>query len=397
MAFSKLFSQDLILVNPEGEAVRYANLFSDSLPMATFLGKSDANGKFYNAQKLKSLYIRHIGYQGEQVELDIQKSNNIVVLKPKIHKTTTVVIRPFSFDSLVEKIYNRLPVNYIPNDFYQKGLAHEEYLANNRYLKLLQYNFHIHQYRMDSNLHDKKFQTKSTLQLLTAQSYYDTSLIQDFDRILGKIISQGIDVRSISSHGVIKGVNILDWMYYIYKKYRDKSSSAFIYADTIQGRPVEYYKISTQVDGVDFEVEIAVDVLDTALISYNVKPHKELNLKDFIDFKTKALLFLLGIKVEIQPFYFQMNFQKSQGRYIAKDFVAHFPFIVTRRKKTIEFAGVIKSIYSSQIYQPALKGDFKKSNKLILNDSSQFILDKNFGNEFPYIKLNDLQRKRVKF
>ena len=225
--------------------------------------------------------------------------------------------------------------------------------------------------------------------------------IDDYKRInevkyaVGKLLSDQINFNQFTLSSYAKGTNILNLIFTelltdqdaVYKVLADENIKGYT-AIHIQGEHFSDEKLL-------YTTNIYIEPQSMAVLHFSLLATEENVVKHWIDFKTRMLMWVMGIKINVAKFYCKINFEKNNhGFWTVSDYSAMCP--ISFKKKAQLDCMVLMNYRMEPIVEEAKMPSsslYGKNQELF----DQYKVGKRFSDKLTYsIPLVPTQIERLK-
>ncbi len=275
--------------------------------------------------------ISHLGY--ERQKLKKTELSHTIILKAKVFRLRESIVKPVSPKSYIEMAADSFQKNHVPFVFDQKMFFREEFVVNNSYLRFQELDILLHQFPKNNDKREY-YRANSYPEIKRMYRMDDYKEMGTLKNSLGKIISKNINFNQLSLYSYSKGSNILNL---IFTELLTQENVEFTMGSSEDIKGIEaihiigkHYANKTLL----YTTELYLDPETMAVLHFSLLATGENVTKHWIDFKTRTLLWLLGVKVQIKQFYCKVQFEKNEKNFwTVSDFMAMIPIEVTKKTK----------------------------------------------------------------
>lgn len=306
---------------------------SIGIPSLNLILVSDLEGKtaIPALQSDALVYISNLGY-----EKKIYSENSIpssIKLSPIAYQLKETVIKPIDAKDYIQWAFDSFQKNHVPEIFKQRVFYREEFIVNNSYLRFQELEMNIYQFPK-MNDRRKHYKSGSYPEVINMYRIDDYKRMNEVKYAVGKLIADKINFNQFSLYSYAKGTNILNLIFTEllsddqarYRRLPDENIKGYN-AIHIQG---EHYSK----DVLLYTTHIYIEPQTMAILHFNLLATEENVVKHWIDFKTRILLWVMGIKINVAKFYCKINFEKNNhGFWTVSDYMAMCPFSFKKKAK----------------------------------------------------------------
>lgn len=295
---------------------------------------SDIDGKIVIPQTLTSrdtLVFSALGYE-RKLYSALQLPSKIYLTQRK-YILPTAIIKPIDPKDYISRAFDSFYINHLPNPFSQKVFYREEFIVNDHYARFQEMDIEVYQFPK-TNDNRKYYISGSYPKVHKFYKRDDSFLMKDIKASLGKIVGKQLNFNYFSGYSYVKGVNMLN----------------FIFTHLLENKDIQYKYLGTEnvkghqamhIQGRFFQDKVNYSIIDLyleeetyAVLHMSIQATDENLTKQFLDFKTRTLLWFLGVKVNVKKYYSKIQFSKNtQGFWSVEDFMLMLPVTIHKKKK----------------------------------------------------------------
>lgn len=295
---------------------------------------SDIDGKIVIPQTLTSrdtLVFSALGYE--------RKFYSALQLPPKIllnqrkYVLPTAIIKPIEPREYIKRSFDSFYVNHIPKPFSQKVFYREEFIVNDQYARFQEMDIEVYQFPK-SNDNRKYYISGSYPKVHYFFKRDDSFLMKDIKTSLGRIVGKRLNFNYFSGYSYVKGVNMLNFIYTHLLENKDIQYK-YLGIENVKGHQAMHIQGRFFQDKVNYSViDVYLEEETYAVLHMSIQATDENLTKQFLDFKTRTLLWILGVKVNVKKYYSKIQFSKNaQGFWSVEDFMLMLPVTIHKKKK----------------------------------------------------------------
>lgn len=278
-----------------------------------------------------TILISSLGYERRRYWASQLPSK--VYLSQRSVALPTTTIRPLDPKVYIQRAFDSFYANHLPHSFGQKVFYREEFIVNDRYARFQEMDINLYQYPKKGDA--RPYYISGSYPKV--EKFYrkdDSLLMSNIKSSLGKIIGKQINFNYLSSYSYVKGVNMLN---YIFTQLLENKDIQYQYLgiENVKGHDAihiqgKYYKDKVNYNNID----IYLEEMSYAVLHVAIRANDEHLTKQFLDFKTRTLLWLLGVKIEVKKYYSKLQFTKTKdGVWVVEDFLLMLPLTVRKKEK----------------------------------------------------------------
>lgn len=317
-----------------------------------------------------------------------------ILLSPKKYLLREAIIKPVEPKEYILRSFDSFKQNHVPFPYQQQVFYREEFIVNDAYLRFQEMDMTIYQFPKNND--SRKYYISGSYPKVN-QMYRidDYKQMADVKASLGKLVSSSFNFNYLSMYSYTKGVNIMN---FIFTTLLEDKEIKYTYLGTenIKG----YQAMHIQGDhyegkNLKYSSHIFLEENSYAVIHFSLLASDYDISKKYLDFKTKAALWLLGIRFKVKKYYTKIQFQRTkEGIWAVEDFMTMVPLEVKKKKLLDGYMNISYRMspmiekspipFSSEIYQhnQFLFDNYKSSSR--------------FGDKLSYsIPLVPKQRERL--
>jgi hypothetical protein len=356
---------------------------------------SDLEGNVILPESLRSadlIQISNLGY--ERQSYPYSSIPHIIYLNPKTYQLKETVIQPILPRRYIEMAFDSFLVNHVPFPFKQKVFFREEFIVNNSYLRFQELEMNIYQFPKKHD-HRKYYISGSYPEVLKMYRIDDYRQMNQVKYAVGKLLSKHVYFNQISLYSNAKGTNILNLIFT--ELLQDNNAKyRFMANENIKG----YQTIHIQGEHFDnntllYTTHIYIEPISMAVLHFSLLASDENMVNHWIDFKTKILMWIMGIKINVSKFYFKVQFEKNKENFWSvSDVTAMCPIEFSKKAKLN--CTVIMNYRMNNLIERADVPSAKLygQNQILFN---QYKSSSRFNQGIPYsIPLTPIQLERLK-
>jgi hypothetical protein len=278
-----------------------------------------------------TIAIYGLGYE-KKIYSAIQLPSKVLLL-PRKYILAEALIKPIKPKEYLQRAFDSFYINHLPRPYSQKGFYREEFIVNDNYARFQEMDIEVYQFPK-ANDNRKYYISGSFPKVHRFYKRDDSFLMQDIKASLGKIIGKQLNFNYFSGYSYVKGVNMLN---YIYTHLLENNDITYKYLGTenVKGHQAMHIQGRLFKDKVNYNIiDIYLEENSYAVLHISIQATDENLTKQFLDFKTRSLLWLLGVKLNVKKYYSKIQFAKnSQGFWAVEDFMLMLPVTIQKKKK----------------------------------------------------------------
>lgn len=362
---------------------------------------SDIDGKIYLTQTLPkedTIIFSYLGY--ERRIYSTRQLPKKIYLSPRRYLLPDIHIKPIIPKEYIEQAFKNFYTNHLPRPFSQNVFYREEFIVNDRYLRFQEIEMEVYQFPKTTD--KRKFFISGSYPKIHRFYRQDDSLLMNEIKLgLGKIAGKHLKFDYLSGYSNVKGVNILNYVFtflldskYIEYKYQGTENIKGHLAIHIKGF---YIKEKVVIN----EMDIYLEESSYAVLHLAIQAKDENLTKQFLDFKTRFVLWVLGIKINVQKYYSKIQFtQTKEGIWVVEDFALMFPISIQKKRKFDMYLNIGYRMHPKIITKPkTLDYSVYSENQLLLespNKNKRFSETLDFSIPTMPAQLDRLRKMKVK-
>lgn len=370
-----------------------AKLLEKGLVIAT----SGQDGKISFLGSESSTYsLQSLSYKS--VSFNLQQIKDTFFLSPARISLAETSISPTNAKQILEEAFQHVLENHAPISFYQNGTYREEFIESGKTFKAQELLFQLHQFQKNKMLETRPFYLlNSNTKLLASQVYEDSNAKEKIKSIIGKRVADRMNFNELSLYTFIKGTNILNRIFTYLLAPDSKYQVKYQYISTEIYQSQEVLKIEVQhflKNTLVTTSTVYIASESKAIVGFEIMAHQNIENISVFNFKTKFILWILGIKIQIKQYYAKVLFEKNnKGFWTVSDVLLEFPAIF-QKKQTLYGLAKVKYRLAPQVWESKDFGsDFSAQNTAILLQKN--ILNPPFQKpNFPSIPVTEPEKTR---
>ncbi len=354
-------------------------------------GKISFLGSESNTYSLQSLSYKSVSFNLQQIK-------DTFFLSPARISLAETSISPTNAKQILEEAFQHVLENHAPISFYQNGTYREEFIESGKTFKAQELLFQLHQFQKNKMLETRPFYLlNSNTKLLASQVYEDSNAKEKIKSIIGKRVADRMNFNELSLYTFIKGTNILNRIFTYLLAPDSKYQVKYQYISTEIYQSQEVLKIEVQhllKSTLVTTSTVYIASESKAIVGFEIMAHQNIENISVFNFKTKFILWILGIKIQIKQYYAKVLFEKNnKGFWTVSDVLFEFPAIF-QKKQTLHGLAKVKYRLAPQVWESKDFGsDFSAQNTAILLQKN--ILNPPFQKpNFPSIPVTEPEKTR---
>ncbi len=307
-------------------------------------------------------------------------------------------ISPTNAKIMIEEAFQKVLENHTPISFYQNGTYREEFIESGKTFKAQELQFQLYQFQKNRMLESRPYYLlNSNTKLLTSIAFEDSIGKEKIKTIIGKRVAERVNFNDLSLYTYIKGTNILNRIFTYLLSPDTKYDVKYNYINTEIYQSQEVAKIEVQHFLKKTLVTTSILYIATeskAIVGFEIMAHQNIENISIFNFKTKFILWILGIKIQVKQYYAKVLFEKNnKGFWTVSDVLFEFPAIF-HKKQTLHGLAKVKYRLSPIVFPTKdVEIDFSENNGKILQNKKRFSPPITKPN-FPIIPVTDPERMR---
>lgn len=393
LCIGRLYSQDAILIQDSVTEKPLVGV-SIGIPSLNLILHSDLEGKVIlpTLPSNTSIHISNLGF--EKKILTSSSLTTTIKLSPTAYRLKETVIKPIEAKDYIQLAFDSFQKNHVPKIFKQRVFYREEFIVNNSYLRFQELAMNIYQFPK-FNDRRKYYKSGSYPEVTHMYRIDDYKRLNEVKFAVGKLIANQINFNQFSLYSYAKGTNILNLIFTELLS-DDQAKFKIMPDENIKGYPAihiqgEHYSK----DVILYTTNIYLEPQSMAVLHFSLLATEENVVKHWIDFKTRILMWVMGIKVNVAKFYCKINFEKNnQGFWTVSDYTAMCP--ISFKKKAQLDCMVLMNYRMEPIVEEAKmpSSSLYGYNQQLFNEYKP---SNRFANKINYsIPLVPVQRERLK-
>ena len=370
-----------------------AKLLEKGLVIAT----SGQDGKIsFLGSESNTYSIQSLSYKS--VSFNLQQIKDTFFLSPARISLAETSISPTNAKQILEEAFKHVLENHAPISFYQNGTYREEFIESGKTFKAQELLFQLHQFQKNKMLETRPFYLlNSNTKLLASQVYEDSIAKEKIKSIIGKRVADRMNFNELSLYTFIKGTNILNRIFTYLLAPDSKYQVKYQYISTEIYQSQEVLKIEVQhflKNTLVTTSTVYIAYESKAIVGFEIMAHQNIENISIFNFKTKFILWILGIKIQVKQYYAKVLFEKNnKGFWTVSDVLLEFPAIF-QKKQTLYGLAKVKYRLAPQVWESKDFGsDFSAQNTAILLQKN--ILNPPFQKpNFPSIPVTEPEKTR---
>lgn len=361
------------------------------------IATSDQEGKisFFGAE-YSTYTLQSLSYVPISFSLKLIKDTFFLSRAPISLSGTT--ISPTNAKAMIEEAFQKVLENHAPFSFYQNGTYREEFIESGKTFKAQELQFQLYQFQKNRMLETRPYYLlNSNTKLLASIAYEDSFAKEKIKTIIGKRVADRMNFNELSLYTYIKGTNILNRIFTYLLAPDSKYEVKYNYINT------EIYQ-SQEVSKIEIKHFLKKTLLTTStlyiatesksIIGFEIMAHQNIENISIFNFKTKFILWILGIKIQVKQYYAKVLFEKNnKGFWTVSDVLFEFPAIF-QKKQTLHGLAKVKYRISPIVFPSKdVDFDFSENNGKILENKKVFSPPITKPN-FPIIPVTEPERMR---
>jgi len=295
---------------------------------------TDLEGKVTIPQMLSSkdtIAISYLGYQRQIISAIHLKEK--MYLSQRRFVLPPVLINPVNPKLYLQRAFDSFYVNHLPAPYSQRVFYREEFIVNNLYAIFQEMDIEVYQFpKIDDRR--KYYISGSYPKVHRFYKKDDSFLMKDIKASLGKIVGKQLNYNYLSGYSYVKGVNMLN---FIFTHLLENKNIEYTYLgmENIKGYQALHIQGKYYQDKINYSnIDIYLEENSYAVLHVSIQANDENLTKQFLDFKTRTILWLLGVKIDVKKYYSKIQFAKSkQGFWAVDDFMLLLPVTIKKKKK----------------------------------------------------------------
>lgn len=340
------------------------------------INSSDIEGKILISSSENSLLtLQSLNYKSKTFVFSEIKDT--IFLSPITYLVSETTITPTNAKEILLESAHKMIENHAPFSFFQLGTYREEFIEAGKTFKVQEMLFQLHQFQKNSLLETRTFyKLNSNTQLLSCMSAEDSMKKEKLKQIIGKKIASKMNFNELSLYTYIKGTNILNriFTYLLEPDSKYTVQYRYIASEIIQSEEVlklEVLHFLKKTLVTTSTIYIAAE--SKAVVGFEIRAHQNIENISIFDFKTKIILWILGIKIQIKQYYAKVLFEKNnKGFWTVSDVLFEFPAIFNK-KETLNGLAKVKYRLQPKIFESKNENtNFSENNRSILQNKNSF-------------------------
>jgi len=357
---------------------------------------SDFNGRIslpYFLNSEDTVKICMLGYDG--IQLRIEQIAETIYLSPKNYHLREAIIRPISPKEYIQRAFDSFHRNHVPFEFRQNVFFREEYIVNNDYLRFQEMDMEVYQFPKKND--SRKYYISGSYPKVKSIYRMDNyKKMEEVKSAMGKWLSKPLNFNYLSVYSYAKGVNILNFIFTTLLE-DPQATYKLLGMENVKGYNALHIQGEHFDDGeLKFTSHIFLDENSYAVVHFSVLAADYDITKKYLDFKTRAFLWIMGIRFKVKKYYAKIQFEKnSYGFWSVEDFMAMVPI---EFKKRIALDGYMNISYrmSNHIEKTNIPIGYKiyQENQTLFDNYKSA---SRFGDNLQYaIPLTPIQKERLR-
>jgi hypothetical protein len=278
-----------------------------------------------------TISISHLGYQKQIISAIHLKEN--IYLTQRRFILPPVLIHPVNPKLYLQRAFDSFYVNHLPAPYSQKVFYREEFIVNDHYARFQEMDIEVYQFPKTND--SRKFYISGSYPKV--HRFYkkdDSLLMKDIKASLGKIAGKQLNYNYLSGYSYVKGVNMLNFIFT--HLLEDKNIEyKYLGMENIKGYNSLHIQGKFYQDKINYSnIDIFLEENSYAVLHVSIQATDENLTKQFLDFKTRTILWLLGVKIDVKKYYSKIQFVKTkQGFWAVDDFMLLLPVTIKKKKK----------------------------------------------------------------
>ena len=219
----------------------------------------------------------------------------------------------------------------------QKAHFHEEFVNRNAKVRVQDFEMEVYQYPKNRSLEERAYYLGGGNVKINSVSKVDDSVqIEKVKQAIGPKLSRHINFDEITSYSFVKGGNVLNIIYtallsnqiaHEHKEYKIVGT-LFLYGTQVYEIEIKHFHKNRHV----MTSKIYIDKESYAVVAFSTLANKNMEEVSFFDFKTKVVMWLLGVKIKVKQYYAKVIFEKNiQNVWTVKDCIIMAPGVFERK------------------------------------------------------------------
>ncbi|MBL7789910.1 MAG: hypothetical protein JNL75_08815 [Chitinophagales bacterium] len=280
-----------------------------------------------------SIVISSLGYE-RKVFLAVHLPTK-VLLSPKKYILPSTTIRPIAPRDYIQRAFDSFHANHLSKSFSQSVFYREEFIVNDQYARFQEMDLEVYQFPKKDD--SRPYYISGSFPKV--KQFYkkdDTILMNDIKYSLGKIVGKKLNFNYLTGYSYIKGVNMLNFIFTQLLESKDIQYK-LLGIENIKGHNALHIQGKYFKDNINYtNIDVYLEENSYAVLHVAITANDENLTKQFLDFKTRTLLWLVGIKIDVKKYYSKLQFTKSrEGLWVVEDFLLMLP-VTIRKKKTLD-------------------------------------------------------------
>ena len=361
------------------------------------IATSDQEGKISFFGSESSTYsLQSLSYAPTSFSLKLIK-DTFFLSRAHISLSGTT-ISPTNAKAMIEEAFQKVLENHAPFSFYQNGTYREEFIESGKTFKAQELQFQLYQFQKNRMLETRPFYLlNSNTKLLASIAYEDSFAKEKIKKIIGKRVADRMNFNELSLYTYIKGTNILNRIFTYLLAPDTKYDVKYNYINTEIYQSQEVAKIEIQHFLKKTLVTTSTLYISTeskAIVGFEIMAHQNIENISIFNFKTKFILWILGIKIQVKQYYAKVHFEKNnKGFWTVSDVLFEFPAIF-QKKQTLNGLAKVKYRLSPIVFPSKdIELAFSENNGKVLQNNKLFSppITKPY---FPIIPITEPERMR---
>jgi hypothetical protein len=362
---------------------------------------SDIEGRISVSQSLTSrdtLFFLALGYERKHysaIQLPLK-----IFLAQKKYILPTAIIKPIEPREYIKRSFDSFYKNHLPKPFGQKVFYREEFIVNDNYARFQEMDIDVYQFPK-TNDNRKYYISGSYPKVMKLYRRDDSFLMKEIKASLGRIVGKHLNFNYFSGYSYVKGVNMLNFIYTHLLENKDILYK-YLGTENVKGHQAMHIQGRFFQDNVNYSViDIFLEENTYAVLHMSIQATDENLTKQFLDFKTRTLLWILGVKVNVKKYYSKIQFSKnSLGFWSVEDFMLMLPVTIHKKKKLDIYLNIGYRMHPNLTINPSALGYSVYQENQHLFDTQKagdrFSEKLNYSIPILPVQLERLKRMRLK-
>lgn len=288
----------------------------------------------------------HLNYETSRIAVALIVKSNQVAMTPKRYELQETRIKPIEPIAILKMAYLNSEANHLPKEsFVQRVGLTEEFFEKGKCIRFAVSHIDLYQHHKADGEDDRPFyKFGSVPNLKQVYQCNDSTFFQKLMDIVGKRWSKDM-YNNLSAVGYVKGINLLNTTFSDALKKNSDVKLRFVSMDTIQNRRAYNIEMTYYKGKVAYMItNVYIDESTFAVAEILTRATDDIEKISLLDFKTKAILWIFGVKFKIHRFYNKISFyQNAEHKWLVGSNIYFVPMEVSIRGN--KFMGYFVSKY----------------------------------------------------